>query len=200
MKKILFITILLLKINASAQVETEKKKDLKNSKSENISKNDTILNVTYKNEIEDNNKPLFFLNNKIVNEGILKTIIPNSIENIKVEKEEVEIDNKKYYGKIFIETKSNNKPKLISLNNLKLKYTNIKENSTIFLIDNEVINADYEKFLVDQNYILKIEVEKIDNKEEKLKLNIVNLITKSEENIRKSKIRYRGGNEFTINK
>jgi len=188
MKKILFITILLLKINAFAQTKTEK---------------DTILNVIYKNEIENETKPkpLFFLNNKITTEGILKTINPNSIANIKVEKEEVEIDNKKYYGKIFIETKSNNKPKLISLNNLKLKYTNIKENSTIFLIDNEVINADYEKFLIDQNYILKIELEKIDNKAENLNLNIIKLLTKSEENIRKSKeIRIRGENEFTINK
>lgn len=70
---------------------------------------------------------------------------------------------------------------------MKLKYTNIKDNSTIFKIDDELINADYENNLVDENYILKIIVEKFENKNEKLNINFINLITKSEENIKKSK-------------
>ena len=82
-----------------------------------------------------------------------------------------------------------------------MKYTNIKDNSTIFKIDDEVINADYENNLVDENYILKIIVEKFENKNEKLNVNFINLITKSEENIKKSKeIRIRGKDEFAINK
>ena len=82
-----------------------------------------------------------------------------------------------------------------------MKYTSIKENSTIFKIDNEIINADYDNYVIDENYILKINVEKFENSEEKLKFNIVNLITKTEENIKKSKeIIIRGKDEFAINK
>jgi hypothetical protein len=62
-----------------------------------------------------------------------------------------------------------------------LKCTNVKNNSTIFKIDNKTINANYEK------YTLRIIVEKFKNKYEKLNVNIINLTTKTPENIKKSK-------------
>lgn len=81
------------------------------------------------------------------------------------------------------------------MNNLKLKYTNVKDNSTIFKIDDEIINADYENYLVDEKYILRIIVEKFENK------NIINLTTKTPENIKKSKeIIIRGKDEITLTK
>ena len=61
--------------------------------------------------------------------------------------------------------------------------------------------SKYDNFIVDEKYILKIIVENYENKEEKLKVCFVNLITKSEENIKKSKeILLRGKDEFEINK
>ena len=184
MKKALFITTLFLAINCFGQ---------------DVIENDTIIKVIYKSEIPNVKKPVYQLNGKIVNESILKCINPNEIANVKVEKGDFEIENVKYFGKIIIETKSNYKPKLISLNNLKEKYTKLKGKPTIFRIDNEIVNGDYDNFIVDQNFILKIVVEKFENKEEKLTVNFVNLITKTEENIKKSKeIIIRGKDEFAI--
>ena len=182
MIKTLFITLLLLAINCFGQVRTE---------------NDTIIKVVYKNEIENNKKPAYFINGKIFNESILKTLNPNEIATVNVEKMDSEIDNVNYFGEIKIETKSNYNPKLISLNNLKAKYLKFKENQTIFKIDNEIVNEDYDNFMVDEKFILKIIVEKYENKEEKLNVSFVNLITKTEENIKKSKeIIIRGKDEF----
>lgn len=63
------------------------------------------------------------------------------------------------------------------------------------------MNADYNNFIVDENYILKIIVEPFENKNEKLNVTFVNLLTKSEEYIKKSKeIILRGKDEFAINK
>ena len=186
MKKSLFITILFLTVNCFGQNVTEK---------------DTIIKVIYKSKIENNKKPVYQLNGEIVNESISKCINPNEIANVKVEKGDFEIDNVKYFGKVIIETKSNYKPKLISLNNLKAKYTKLKDNPTIFKIDDEIVNADYDTFIVDENYILKITVEDFESKAENLKVNFVNLITKTEENIKKSKeIIIRGKDKFAINK
>ena len=51
--------------------------------------------------------------------------------------------------------------------------------------------------MVDEKFILKIIVEKYENKEEKLNVSFLNLITKTEENIKKSKeIIIRGKDEF----
>jgi hypothetical protein len=201
MKKIFFVSALLLVINCFGQKLTGKVSRLRITNQEIASKNDTIINVVYKNEIENNKKPAYFINGKLINESILRSLNPNEIETLNVEKENIEIENVKYYGKLYIVTKSTYKPKFISLNNLKLKYTNLKDNSTIFQIDNEIINANYGSYLVDENYILKIIVEKFENKKEKLDVNFIRLITKSEENIKKSKeIILRGKDEFKVNK
>ena len=187
MRKAFFIVSILLSINSFGQIKTEKVNGLKITNQVTVFDNDTIIKVIYKNEIKNDKKPAYFINGKLANESILRSINPNEIETVNVEKENIEIENVKYYGKLYIVTKSTYKPKFISLNNLKFKYTNIKDNSTIFKIDDELINADYENNLVDENYILKIIVEKFENKNEKLNINFINLITKSEENIKKSK-------------
>jgi hypothetical protein len=201
MKKIFLISALLLVINCFGQKLTGRVPGLKITNQEIASENDTIINVVYKNEIENNKKSAYFINGKLINERILRSLNPNEIETVNVEKENIEIENVKYYGKLYIVTKPTYKPKFISLNNLKLKYTNLTDNSIIFQIDNEIIKANYESYIVDENYILKIIVEPFENKNEKLNVNFVNLITKSEENIKKSKeIIIRGNNEFAINK
>ena len=201
MKKIFYISVLLLTLNTFGQIKSEKVNGLKITKQETVSENDTIITVNYLNKIESNRKPAYFINGELTNESVLKTLNPNEIATINVEKGDIEIENVNYNGKLYIVTKLTYKPILISLNNLKMKYTSIKENSTIFKIDNEIINADYDNYVIDENYILKINVEKFENSEEKLKFNIVNLITKTEENIKKSKeIIIRGKDEFAINK
>ena len=201
MKKIVFIITLITAINSFGQINAEKNNGLKITNQVTVSENDTIIKVYYKNQLENNIKPAYFVNDKLVNESVLKTLNPNEIASVKVEKDDIEIDNVKYYGKILVETKSTYSPNFISLNNLKTKYTNIKENKIIFKIDNEIVNANYDNFIVDEKYILKIIVENYENKEEKLKVCFVNLITKSEENIKKSKeILLRGKDEFEINK
>ncbi|PRZ23940.1 hypothetical protein [Flavobacterium granuli] len=201
MKKLLFITILLLTINSFGQKQKELITGLTITNHEIVSENDTIIKVIYENEIINKKKPAYFINGKLTNESVLKTINPNEIETVNIKKENIEVENVKYYGKLYIITKSTYKPKFISLNNLKLKYTNIKDNSTIFKIDNEIINANYKNYLVDENYILRIIVEKFENENEKLNVNIINLTTKTTENIKKSKeIILRGKDKFALNK
>ena len=74
-----------------------------------------------------------------------------------------------------------------------------KINEVIFKIDNEIINADYEKYIVDENYILKLIVENYEK--DNLKISLINIVTKTEENIKKSKeIIIRGNDEMTLNK
>ena len=69
----------------------------------------------------------------------------------------------------------------------------------IFTIDGTIINSDYDKYLVDENYLLQIIVDKIFIAKEIIDLGLIKLLTKSQENIRKSKeIRIRG-TETTLN-
>ena len=199
MKKTFFISVLLLSIYSFGQVKTEKVNGLKITETEINVEKDSIIKVVYKSEVENNKNPAYFLNEKLVNESILKTINSNEIESVNVEKNDFEIEKVKYYGKIKITTKNNYKPKLISINNLKNKYIKTEISEIIFKIDNEIINADYDKYIVDEKYILKLIVENYEK--ENLKICFINIITKSEENIKKSKeIIIRGNDEITLNK
>ena len=117
MRKAFFIVSILLSINSFGQIKTEKVNGLKITNQVTVFDNDTIIKVIYKNEIKNDKKPAYFINGKLANESILRSINPNEIETVNVEKENIEIENVKYYGKLYIVTKSTYKPKLISLNN-----------------------------------------------------------------------------------
>ena len=199
MKKTFFISILFLSIYSFGQVKSEKVNGLKITENKIKVENDTIIKVIYKKEVENNRKPAYFINEKFVNESIFKTINPNEIANVNVEKNDIAIENVKYYGKIKITTKSEYNPKLISLNKLKSHYIKTRINDVIFKIDNEIINADYDKYIVDENYILKLIVENYEK--DNLKISFINIVTKTEENTKKSKeIIIRGNDEMTLNK
>jgi len=59
-----------------------------------------------------------------------------------------------------------------------------------------VIDGDYDKYIVDENYILQINVEKVENKAENLEFYLVKLLTRTEENIKEfKKIYLRGADE-----
>jgi len=151
--------------------------------------NDSIITVVFKNKFLKKRKPIaIYINNVLVGQSILKTLNPNDISTYHVEKGEITLNNTTYDGKIYFVTKESYNPKWISLTELKLKHTQIKENPTVYQIDNEPIDTDdYDNYLTDENSILKIEVDYIEVSNENLKLNILNILTKTAENIRKSK-------------
>ena len=201
MRQILLLVITTLTINAFGQIENLKAKIVNNSNQFEKIGNDTILQVSYVNHSDSDRKPAYYINGKYMNATILKTINPQLIDSINVVKHDVEIDGKNYSGQIHIQLKKDYNPKIISLADLKLKYTNVKNAASIFMIDNEIISGDYSKYIVDENYILNITVEKIDHKKENLQVNIIRLLTKTEANIKKSKqIWLRGKEELTFEK
>jgi hypothetical protein len=193
MRQILIITMAFFTLNAYGQIKNLEVPQVKNTNTQFVSQNDTVLKVVYVNSHDSERSPAYYLNGQFVNETILKTLNPNAIDNIRVEKQEIKVETQKYYGQIFINTKGDYRPILISLSDIKSKYTNLKNTPTIFMIDNEIINGDFDKCIVDENYLLRISIEKIENRKEKLHFNLIQILTKTEENIKKSKeIRIRG--------
>lgn len=202
MKSILILIISFWALSATGQIELLNKKDAKVSLNSSIKSNefviDTIPTVEF-NKIENVGlQPVYYINGEIVNQTVIKTIDPQLIDSIHVEKKEIVIKDKKYYGQIFLKMKKEYQPKLISLTDLKSKYLSQTSTPAIFMIDDEIIKGAYENYLVDEKFILKIVVDNMEEKEQKLE--IIRLLTKSEENIKKAKeIRIRGINEIKMN-
>lgn len=140
------------------------------------------LKVIYRNNPDKSQRPATFINGQFV---ISSIVDPNLIESVTLTKDEIEIDGTKYLGQLYIATKNSYSPKLISLNTLKDKYTNLKNKPAVFMIDGEIVNTDYDRLAVDENYILQIMVDGIKNGKEKIDLALIMLLTKTEANIKK---------------
>jgi hypothetical protein len=148
--------------------------------------NDTVVKVAYNFKKVSNNYAAVFFNGKLINYSLMSTINPESIATMNVVKKDTIIDSVKYNGRIIIEGKISYNHNFMPLNKFKLKYINPSENATVFQIDGNVIYEDYDSYLIDEKYILKAIVSTIDNPKEKIKLNIINLLTKSAKNIENS--------------
>ena len=148
--------------------------------------NDTVIKVVYNFKKVFNNYTAVFFNGKLINYSLMSTINPESIATMNVIKKDTIIDSVKYNGRIIIEGKISYNHNFMPLNNFKLKYINPSENAIVFQIDGNVIYEDYDNYLIDEKYILKAIVSTIDNPKEKIKLNIINLLTKSAKNIEDS--------------
>ncbi len=131
--------------------------------------------------------PAIFIDGKLIEHlGTLNTINPDKIKSFQVEKEPFSQNGKEYYGKINLQTKSNYKPKMVSLKQLRQKYLPKETLPAIFQIDDAIVSQDENNYLVDENYILKIELTKIKNPKLNSEVNFIKLIRKTPENIEKA--------------
>ena len=199
MRVIFIFLISILYLSVNAQVDTTKTKFRSRAGIKSYSDvSDTIPSVKY---VQDTGlQPAFYINGEFSTSPINSVVDFKliDIDSLSVEKVEIEIENKKYGLHIFFKTKDEYTPKLISLTNLAAKYTNLKDEPTIFMLNNEIIKGSYDQYLVDEKYILQIVVNTIEM--EKENINVIRLLTRTDENIEKSRrIIIRGSNEITLN-
>jgi len=167
---------------------------LTNEKLDNLLFTDTAIKISYikKNHAEKN--ALYFINNIPVTIYTLYTIDPNTIVEVRVKKEKITFNNKQFDGSILIKLKENYIFKPVILCELIKNHLQLSYPVSVFMINNEIINANCSDIIINESYIYKIEVNQYENKEENINLNFINLITGTEENIRKSsEIKLRGG-------
>ncbi len=194
MRKIIFALILLfVTFNSFSQEIIGKKSTAKTNYSENseikVFVNDTL------DKFHPNKKPAgIFVNDFFVgDENILNVINSEKIESINIEKENYTLNGKEYYGKIILKMKSDYIPKFITLKELITKHLELDSKPLIFQINGDVINQNYNDYLIDENFILKIISNKIKTSDKNIEINLVKLITRTTENIKKANtIRIKG--------
>jgi len=145
---------------------------------------DTTIRVSYKEKDKKVIQPAYYVNGLFVKNLILLTINPNSIEEITVETGEFEKDNNRHSGKLHIKLKDWAEFKPITINKLKKEYLDLPYESSIIGIDNNLLNEYHDELVVNERNIYKIEVQRLQNGDENL--NFINLITRTEKNIREA--------------
>ena len=148
--------------------------------------------------------PRFIVNGKHYDQARLTRVNPESVKEVTIDKKRGEhsFQGKQYYGEVHITLK--HEPEFISLTDLEKKY--IPKNdydmlSTIFFEDGILLKGNYDKIMVDQKNILKIEFERLHirySKRQREFLNgvVVKIFSRSEENIKKANEIMIRGNEM----
>jgi len=154
------------------------------NKRDRYSMEDTIPIVSYLNPNLQNTDAAITINGMLINESAMYGFDPQRIESINVLNDSFEINNMKFYGQIQIKTKKAYDPSFISLKDLLLKHTSLKKEPGIIIFDDKIIFDRFSEIFVDEKFILKIEVQEINNDKNKIHFKLVKLVTRTEENVR----------------
>lgn len=192
-KNIFALLTLLLTFNSFSQDIIGRKSQNRPNYSEN-----SEIKVIYTDsskKFHSNQKPAgIFVNGKYIgNQNAMNFINSDKIESLKIEKVNFEINGTEYYGRILVKMKSDYSLKFLTLKELSEKYLELNTYPVIYQIDANVVENNKDRILVDENFILKIIVEKVKTSEKNTEINLIKLITKTPENIKKAnEIRIRG--------
>ena len=189
MKNSVFTLILTLIVFNSFCQDISEKKSITSPKYSENSEIKVILNKNLNKFHSEKKLAGVFVNGIFVgDEHILNVINPDKIESINIEKKDFKKNGRKYSGKFLIKMKSDYIPKFITLNELVTKYLKLDRYPIVFQINENVISLDYNKYLVDENFILKIISNKIITSKKSTKINLIKIITKTPENIKKANV------------
>lgn len=141
------------------------------------------------------NHAAVLLDSVLVHPNIMTYLNPNEIEKINVVKGTVIISGEKYNGQILITTKKPKDIHLISLEEIKHKFTKSKKQHSIFMINGQFIKNEIETIKIDERFIHNVNLLDSDYfenlKNQKINVDIVSITTKKPENL-KPKIILRG--------
>ncbi len=154
---------------------------------------DTTVRVTYKQNDLKQNQPAYYVNGLFVKNLSLSAIDPGTIEEISVEAGEFEKGNKKYSGKLFIKLKDYIDFKPITISEMKSKHLDLPYKNSVLMIDNKIVIDDYKELVINERGIFKIEVQSLQLENENW--NVINLITRTEKNIKEAFVIRIGGDD-----
>jgi hypothetical protein len=129
----------------------------------------------------------FIINGQLIPGFDMASLDIHMIDTFNIYKRDTTVNGHTYSASILISTKKEYTPEYITLNDLKRKHTSVESGPNIFMIDDRIISDNYDRVMVDEKHILKIEVSKIRNPEENLDVNVIRLSTKSKTNTENAK-------------
>ena len=165
------------------------------------------VSIAGTDEFESNSIPVVFVTPKTTEDLIVKWVLngitttkqkigainPMQIDSMTVRFDTLQTVEEQRTGIIYVKTKDDYVLKFISLNDLQKKYINLPDSLPIlFILDEEIINANYDVYQVDENFVLKLEVQSISTTQKGLDVYTIKILTKSEENLERPRIIIRG--------
>jgi hypothetical protein len=177
-----------MKPNLSVQVQERNSSRLTST----FSLKDTIIDVVNHIRRVDQKPSACFVDSVLVDPNTMVWLNPKAIKGIHVDKNEITIDGKRYFGQIFFTTSDSISVNLMSLSEIRRKYTNTNSRNCFYVLTdplskNKVIVTDNANTKVDRNYIFRIIIDQLslgdDHEQESSKVDVIKILFRTQENI-----------------
>lgn len=133
-----------------------------------------------------------FIDSVLVELNTVNWINPVAISDIKVIKRDTAIDSQYFKHQLLIKTHDTIHVNLMSLSEIRSKYTRPSSNKAIFVLKNSLSNmgdfvTDEQKFKIDRNYIFRIIVDQMNLADpiqnEPIPIDVIRILFRTQENI-----------------
>ena len=128
----------------------------------------------------------YFMNGELCSSFFIRTVNEKFIDTYNVEKKKITIEGKEYNEQFYFTSKKDYNPKRIKINDVKLKYATDKNASCVYFIDGLPVSIDDSNTDLDESNILEIICHLYNNVSENLKINCIEIYTKTKQNIEKA--------------
>jgi len=154
--------------------------------------NDTTIDVVYQNIKTEDKTIACFLDRVLIDNNSLPWINPNAIKDVKIVKRDTVINGLKYSNQMQVKTHDSIRVNLMSLSEIKRKYTRASSNKCIFILNNrlgtrEDIITNNQETKIDKNYIFRIKVDQLNfpgiNPQKPLNVDVIRILFRTKENI-----------------
>jgi hypothetical protein len=154
--------------------------------------NDTTIDVIYTDKQFDDDTPAYFINSTFSDWMSVITINPEAIKDVKITKKDTTIRNMDYHFQMHIQTHDSIPIDLISLSEMKRRYTKASSNQCIYVLNNRLKNNEEiittnPDLKIDKNYIFRIKVEKLSfagkNPKNTEQIDVIRILFRTKENI-----------------
>lgn len=175
--KLLFIVLTLICIATSTlgQDINYSLPDIKLDKYKTPVAESNAIPVFYSHHDRNNSHAAIFLNGDFIGGKLTDCLNPKSLKRVYISKGDTLIDHTMYSGKIYIESNDNYSFQIISLTELKNKYTNLAGIPVVFMLGEEFIYGNYDKCFIDANNLSRIFVNKLQAGREGLNIGIIKM-------------------------
>jgi hypothetical protein len=142
---------------------------------------DSSLRIVDRRKANYDPYPAFYINGKFYPPSISLTRSWDFVT-MRIVEEDTIVNGNVYKGKVYLTIPDDTLNIVtISLSDVKKKYTELKGEPVVFIIDGNIITRDYDTYLINENMLYTISFGKI----QKQDIVFVDIVTKTEESIKK---------------
>ena len=128
----------------------------------------------------------YFMDGTLCSSSFIRTVNEKFIDTYSVQKKKIAIEGKEYDEQVYFTSKKDYNPKFIKISEVKIKYAINQNLPCFYFIDGVPTIIDNVESNLDEDNVLEISCHVYNNVSENLKINCIEIFTKTKQNLERA--------------